>query len=123
MPQLWSFREQLSEIAAVEECAGCECLLGVVAQALTALRRLPGDEARDAEDELRRLLAAGEQASHGCAGCDPCLPVEPYRRFCGEVGAAEATGDFGAVAHAGVAPVRADAAGCDCPRGGCPGCD
>ena len=73
--------EELGEIAAVEDCAGCECLLGVAAQALADLRRLPGDEARDAEADVRRLLAAGGQAPHGCLECDPCLPVEPYRRF------------------------------------------
>ena len=73
--------EELSEIAAVEGCAGCECLLGVAAQALADLRRLPGDEARDAEADVRRLLAAGGGAPHGCLECDPCLPVDPYRRF------------------------------------------
>jgi len=51
------------------------------ARALADLRRLPGDEARGAEADVRRLLAAGEPAPHGCLECDPCLPVEPYRRF------------------------------------------
>jgi hypothetical protein len=69
--------EELGEIAAIEGCTACECLLGVAAQALADLRRLPGDEARDAEADLRRLLAAGEQAPHGCLECDPCLPVKP----------------------------------------------
>jgi hypothetical protein len=100
--------EELGEIAVVESCAGCECLLGVAAQALADLRRLPGDEARDAEAGVRRLLAAGEQAPHGCLERDPCLPVEPYRRF------------RVAVAVAGVASPGADAPGCPgCGRDGC----
>jgi hypothetical protein len=74
-------REELNEIAAIGDCSACECLLGVVAQAIADLRRLPGDEARDAEDDLRGLLAAGRDAQHPCLECDPCLPMEPYRRF------------------------------------------
>jgi len=109
-------REELGEIAAVEGCAGCECLLGVAAQALADLRRLPGDEARDAEADVRRLLAAGEQAPHGCLECDPCLPVEPYRRFRAALAASSAT----AQGHA--ADGRADAPSPGCPGCGCEGC-
>ena len=110
-------REELGEIAAVEGCAGCECLLGVAAQALADLRRLPGDEARDAEAGVRRLLAAGEQALHGCQECDPCLPVEPYRRFraalaASGITAAGDTGDKGDTAAAGGCP------GCGCDHCG-----
>ena len=114
-------REELCEIAAVEDCAACECLFGVAAQALADLRRLPGDEARDAEAEVRRLLAAGGQAPHGCLECDPCLPVEPYRRFRAALAAAGASssdalepGDAGAG--------RADAAARGCPGCGCDAC-
>ena len=102
-------REELNEIAAVDGCVGCECLLGVAAQALADLRRLPGDEARDAEADVRRLLAAGRQAPQVCLECDPCLPVGPYRRFRAALGAA------GAAAGAGD-----DASSCGCP--GCDGC-
>ena len=56
-------REELGEIAAIEGCAGCECLLGVASQALADLRRLPGDEARVAEADVR--------ACPGC-GCGDC---------------------------------------------------
>jgi len=114
-------REELGEIAAVEGCSGCECLLGVAAQALADLRRLPGDEARDAEVDVRRLLVAGEQAPHGCLECDPCHPVEPYRRFHAVLAA------VGAASSAGAAPGdegdgRADAAACGCSERGCRGC-
>jgi hypothetical protein len=110
-------REELGEIAAVEGCADCECLLGVAAQALADLRRLPGDEARDAEADVRRLLAAGGQAKHGCLECDLCLPVEPYRRFRAALAAA------GAGASGGTAPGDTDDARARAPSGGCPGCD
>ena len=110
-------REELGEIAAVEGCAECECLLGIVAQALADLRRLPGDEARDAETGLRLLLDSGRQAPHGCLECDPCLPVEPYRRFraalaASTAGAALGDGDMS----------RADDASRGCPGCGCDGC-
>ena len=110
-------REELGEIAAVEGCAGCECLLGVAAQALADLRRLPGDEVRDAEADVRRLLAAGKQAPHGCLECDPCLPVEPYRRFRASLAAAGAASSGGA-ALGDTSDGRDDAA-----PGGCQGCD
>ncbi len=103
--------EELGEIAAIEACAGCECLLGVAAQALADLRRLPGDEARDAEAEVRLLLAAGGPAPHGCLECDPCLPVEPYRRFRAALAAA------GAPASDAAEPVSRGCPGC-----GCDGC-
>jgi hypothetical protein len=108
-------REELGEIAAIEGCAGCECLLGVAAQALADLRRLPGDEARDAEADVRRLLAAGGQAPHGCLECDPCLPADPYRRFRAALGAA-------AAASGDAAASRAGAASTGCPGCGCDGC-
>jgi hypothetical protein len=114
-------REELGEIAAIERCTGCECLLGVAAQALADLRRLPGDEARDAEADVRRLLAAGGQAPHGCLECDPCLPVEPYRRFRAALAVA-------GVPTSGAAELddpgggRADAASRGCPGCGCDGC-
>ena len=100
-------REELGEIAAVEGCAGCECLLGVAAQALA---------------DLRRLLAAGEQAPHGCLECDPCLPVEPYRRFRAALAAAGAGSSGGAAAPGDTGDGRADAASRGCPGCGCDGC-
>ena len=116
-----ALREELSEIAAVEACAGCECLLGVAAQALADLRRLPGDEARDAEAGLRRLLAAGKEAPHGCLECDPCMPVEPYRRFRAALAAAGGDDVLGVVAG-DTCDARADAAPRGCPGCGCDGC-
>ena len=114
-------REELGEIAAVEGCAGCECLLGVAAQALADLRRLPGDEVRDAEADVRRLLATGEQAPHGCLECDPCLPVEPYRRFRAALAAAGAA-SLGGAAPGATGDGRAAAAARGCPGCGCDGC-
>jgi hypothetical protein len=111
-------REELNEIAAIEGCAACECLLGIAAQALADLRRLPGDEARDAEDDLRRILAAGRAAPHACVECDPCLPVEPYLRF----RLALAAAPEGLIAPV-VAPGEAPAPGETPPGcGGCGGC-
>jgi len=111
-------REELNEIAAVEACAACECLLGIAAQALADLRRVPGDEARDAEDDVRRILAAGRAAPHACLECDPCLPVEPYRRFRQALDAAPAGSIAPAAAPAGaIAPAAGETVE------GCTGCD
>jgi len=116
-------REELNEIAAIEACAACECLLGIAVQALADLRRLPGDEARDAEDDLRRILTAGRAAPHACLECDPCLPVEPYRRFRQALAAAV---DAGAVAPAAASaedpgkPAAGGEAACGCE--GCSRC-
>ena len=109
-------REELNEIAAVDDCAACECLLGIAARALADLRRLPGDEARDAEDDVRRILVAGRREPHKYLECDPCLPVEPYRRFRQALAAAV---DAGAVAPAAAS---ADAATTGEAAGGCEGC-
>jgi hypothetical protein len=117
-----ALREELNEIAAIEDCAACECLLGIVAQAIADLRRLPGDEARDAEDDLRGLLAAGRDAQHSCLECDPCLPVEPYRRFRQALDAAPA----GSIASAAVpddGSVADPAADLAEPPRGCGGCN
>ena len=115
-----ALREELGEIAVIEDCAGCECLLGVAAQALADLRRLPGDEARDAEAGVRRLLAAGGQAPHGCLECDPCLPVEPYRRFRAALAAVGADVSGGGVRRA--APGDTGDGGAGDASGACPGC-
>jgi hypothetical protein len=120
-----ALREELNEIAAIEGCAACECLLGIAAQALTDLRRVPGDEARDAEDDMRRILDAGRGASHPCLECDPCLPVEPYRRFRQALGAAPAGSIAPAAGTPDVAGYSAsDSAAAETPRGcgGCGGC-
>ena len=111
-------REELNEIAAVDDCAACECLLGIAEQALADLRRLPGDEARDAEDDLRRILTAGRAAPHACLECDPCLPVEPYRRFRQALAAAVAAGAVAPAASVDAATTGEAAGGCE----GCSGC-
>ena len=111
-------REELNEIAAVDDCAACECLLGIAARALADLRRLPGDEARDAEDDVRRILVAGRREPHKYLECDPCLPVEPYRRFRQALDAAPAGSIAPAAAPAGaIAPAAGETVE------GCTGCD
>jgi hypothetical protein len=112
-------REELNEIAAVEACAACECLLAIAAQALADLRRLPGDEGRDAEDDLRRILVAGRREPHPCLECDPCLPVEPYRRFRQALAAAV---DAGAVVPAAASADAATTGEAACGCEGCSGC-
>ncbi len=94
-------REDLNEIAAVEACSACECLMAVAAQALVDLRRLPGEEARAAEGDLRRILDGGREAGSACAGCDPCLPVGPYERFRAALPRPAAMGPAGGCAGCG----------------------
>ena len=112
---IFRLRQDLSEIALIDGCAGCECLLGVAAQALADVRRVPGDEARAAEDDLRRILTDGSDARHACADCDPCLPAEPYETF--RQALAKAPALAGPPAHAAAAAPLRGCAGC-----GCDGC-
>lgn len=55
--------------------------MAVAAQALVDVRRIPGDEARETEQDLRDILDGGRDGQSVCTDCEPCLPIEPYQRF------------------------------------------
>lgn len=76
----------LTELVAVGDepkCLSCHCYLDVLRQvrediAARELENLPEAEALD-EDIDRSVRAQ----SHGCPGCDPCLPVAPFNALNG----------------------------------------
>jgi len=71
----------LAKIGDIEKCRTCHCYVDVLRQVQEDilsrdLADLPG---ADALDEM--IGRAYAEQSHGCLGCDPCLPVEPFNSF------------------------------------------
>lgn len=73
--------KRLKDLAAVggeEKCLTCHCFVDVLRQVVEDLgsaNLLDAPEGVVLDDLLGRVHRA---ASHGCLGCDPCLPVEPF---------------------------------------------
>lgn len=73
--------KRLKDLAAVggeEKCLTCHCFVDVLRQVVEDLgsaNLLDTPEGVALDDLLGRAHRA---ASHGCLGCDPCLPVEPF---------------------------------------------
>lgn len=71
----------LAKVGDIEKCRTCHCYVDVLRQVQEdilswGLADLPG---ADALDEM--IGRAYAEQSHGCLGCDPCLPVEPFNAF------------------------------------------
>jgi tetrahydromethanopterin S-methyltransferase subunit A len=74
----------LAELIAVgneDRCLTCDCYLDVLRQVQEDILSrdlvdLPETEILD--EMIGRVYA---ERSHGCLGCDPCLPVEPFNAF------------------------------------------
>ncbi len=71
----------LANVGDIEICRTCHCYVDVLRQVQEDilsrdLADLPGAEALDA-----MIGRAYAEQSHGCLGCDPCLPVEPFNAF------------------------------------------
>jgi tetrahydromethanopterin S-methyltransferase subunit A len=69
---------ELAKVGDIEKCRTCHCYVDVLRQVQEDivsrdLADLPEAEALDA---MIGRAYAGQ--SHGCLGCDPCLPVEPF---------------------------------------------
>jgi tetrahydromethanopterin S-methyltransferase subunit A len=76
-----SLLADLSRVGEIEKCRTCHCYFDVLRQVQEDilsrdLADLPGAEALD--EMIGRAYA---EQSHGCLGCDPCLPVEPFNAF------------------------------------------
>ena len=74
----------LAELAKVwdnEKCRTCHCYVDVLRQVQEDIlsRDLADLPEAVALDEM--LGRAYAEQSHGCLGCDPCLPVEPFNTF------------------------------------------
>ncbi len=71
----------LARIGDIENCRTCHCYVDVLRQVQEDilsrdLATLP--EAAALDEMIGRAYA---ERSHGCLGCDPCLPVEPFNAF------------------------------------------
>ncbi len=71
----------LAKIGEVEKCRSCHCYLDVLrlVQEDILSRGFAGLPEAEALDET--IGRAHQEQSHGCLGCDPCLPVEPFNAF------------------------------------------
>ena len=71
----------LAKVGDIEKCRTCHCYVDVLRQVQEDI--LSGDLAdlpeAEALDEM--IGRAYSEQSHGCLGCDPCLPVEPFNAF------------------------------------------
>jgi len=72
---------ELAKVGDIEKCRTCHCYVDVLRQVQEDvlsrdLADLPEAEALD--EMIGRAYA---EQSHGCLGCDPCLPVEPFNVF------------------------------------------
>ena len=72
--------EALQPALALEQCGGCECLQGALAELLLALEELPEVPDRLRLSELIRAARASKDL-HGCLGCVPCNPGDLLAGF------------------------------------------
>lgn len=83
---------RLKDLAAAgeeEKCLSCHCFVDVLRQVVEDLAsaKLHDTPECSALDDL--LGKAHRAASHGCLGCDPCLPVEPFNALTSLLGGGE----------------------------------
>lgn len=73
--------DELVKIGDVEKCRTCHCYVDVLRQVQEDIlsRDLADIPEAEALDEM--IGRAYAEQSHGCLGCDPCLPVEPFNAF------------------------------------------
>lgn len=71
----------LAKVGDIEKCRTCHCYVDVLRQVQEDIlsRDLADLPEADAIDEM--IGRAYAEQSHGCLGCDPCLPVEPFNAF------------------------------------------
>lgn len=71
----------LAKVGDIEKCRTCHCYVDVLRQVQEDIlsRDLADFPEAEALDEM--IGRAYAEQSHGCLGCDPCLPVEPFNAF------------------------------------------
>ncbi len=71
----------LARVGDIEKCRTCHCYVDVLRQVQEDIlsRNLAALPEAEALDEM--IGRAYAEQSHGCLGCDPCLPVEPFNAF------------------------------------------
>ena len=72
---------ELAKVGDIEKCRTCHCYVDVLRQVQEDIlsRNLAALTEAEALDGM--LGQAYAVQSHGCLGCDPCLPVAPFNAF------------------------------------------
>ncbi len=71
----------LVRIGEIEKCRTCHCYVEVLRQVREDILSRDLVDLADAEAIDEIIGRAYAKQSHGCMGCDPCLPVEPFNAF------------------------------------------
>lgn len=64
--------KEIEKIAEIERCLGCQCFYDTLLEFKEFLEKEGGDQ--DIKERLSRVMEK-VRSTHGCLGCDPCLPV------------------------------------------------
>lgn len=72
MKHLEDLLKETEKIAEIEKCRTCQCLYDALCEFKEVLRDQEG--AGDIRERLAMVLAKA-MVTHGCLGCDPCLPA------------------------------------------------
>lgn len=71
----------LAKLGDIEKCRTCHCYVDVLRQVQEDILSRDLADLPEAEALDGMIGRAYVEQSHGCLGCDPCLPVEPFNAF------------------------------------------
>ena len=71
----------LAKVGDIEKCRTCHCYVDVLRQVQEDILSRDLTDLPEAEALDGMIGRAYAEQSHGCLGCDPCLPVEPFNAF------------------------------------------
>ncbi len=72
---------KLISVGSEARCRSCRCYLDVLRQVRADILSRDLADLPEAEVLDEMIGRAYAEQSHGCLGCDPCLPVEPFNAF------------------------------------------
>lgn len=72
---------ELAKVGDIEKCRTCHCYVDVLRQVQEDILSRDLADLPEAETLDGMIGRAYAEQSHGCLGCDPCLPVEPFNAF------------------------------------------
>lgn len=72
---------ELAKAGDIEKCRTCHCYVDILRQVQEDILSRNLADLPEAEILDEMIGRAYAEQSHGCLGCDPCLPVEPFNAF------------------------------------------
>jgi tetrahydromethanopterin S-methyltransferase subunit A len=72
---------ELAKVGDIEKCRTCHCYVDILRQVQEDILSRDLADIPEAEVLDEMIGRAYAEQSHGCLGCDPCLPVEPFNAF------------------------------------------